>query len=41
MGKHKLGKGCLYINRLKDVELDVLRELLTVMVAAAQKDSVV
>ena len=41
LGKHKLGKGCLYINRLKDVELDVLRELLTVMVTAAQKDSAV
>mgnify|MGYP001017678955 FL=1 len=39
MGKHKLGKGCLYINRLKDVDLDVLRELLTVMVAAARGDS--
>jgi hypothetical protein len=39
LGKHKLGKGCLYINRLKDVDLDVLRELLTVMVAAAQSDS--
>ena len=39
LGKHKLGKGCLYINRLKDVDLDVLRELLTVMVAAAQSDA--
>jgi hypothetical protein len=39
LGKHKMGKGCLYINRLKDVDLDVLRELITVTVAAAQSDS--
>ncbi len=39
LGKHKLGKGCLYINRLRDVNLDVLRELLAVTVAAAQDDS--
>jgi hypothetical protein len=39
LGKHKLGKGCLYINRLQDVDLDVLRELITTTVAAAQLDS--
>lgn len=27
LGKHKLGKSCLYINKLADVDLDVLREL--------------
>lgn len=27
LGKYKTGKGCLYINQLKDVDLDVLREL--------------
>ena len=31
LGKHKLGKGCLYINKLEDIDLAVLREL---MVAA-------
>ena len=36
LGKHKMGKGCLYINRLQDVDLDVLRELITVTVAAAR-----
>jgi hypothetical protein len=36
LGKHKLGKGCLYINRLRDVDLGVLRELITVTVAGAQ-----
>ena len=27
LGKHKLGKGCLYINRLADVNLTVLEKL--------------
>jgi len=27
LGKHKLGKSCLYINRLSDVDLEVLREI--------------
>lgn len=28
LGKHKTGAGCLYINKLDDVDLDVLRQLL-------------
>ena len=28
LGKHKTGKGCLYLKRLDDVDLKVLRELL-------------
>ena len=27
LGKHKIGKSCLYINKLADVDQDVLREL--------------
>lgn len=27
LGKHKTGKGCLYINKLADVDKDVLKEL--------------
>ena len=27
LGKHHTGKGCLYLKRLQDVDLDVLREL--------------
>ena len=27
LGKHKLGKSCLYINKLDDVDLDVLEEI--------------
>jgi Domain of unknown function (DU1801) len=28
LGPHKTGKGCLYIKRLDDVDLDALRELI-------------
>lgn len=28
LGKHKLGKACLYINKLADVDLDVLSEII-------------
>ncbi|SCY19039.1 DUF1801 domain-containing protein [Flavobacterium caeni] len=34
LGKHKTGKGCLYINQLADVDLAVLTEIIA---AAAQK----
>lgn len=30
LGKHKLGKSCLYINKLADVDMDVLAELVRV-----------
>lgn len=30
LGKHKIGKSCLYINKLADVDLDVLRELIEI-----------
>ncbi len=28
LGKHKTGKGCLYINHLKDVDQDVLEQMI-------------
>ncbi len=28
LGKHKLGKSCLYVNKLPDIDLDVLGELI-------------
>ncbi|MBF0806083.1 MULTISPECIES: DUF1801 domain-containing protein [unclassified Streptococcus] len=28
LGKYKTGKGCVYINKLADIDLDVLQELL-------------
>ena len=27
LGKHKLGKSCLYINKLADIDMDVLEEI--------------
>ena len=29
LGKHKTGKSCLYVKKLEDIEMDVLRELIT------------
>ena len=29
LGKHSTGKGCLYIKRLSDVDVDVLKQLMT------------
>ncbi len=29
LGKYKTGKSCLYINRLEDVDLDVLKKMIT------------
>lgn len=37
LGKHKTGKSCLYVKRLDDVDLDVLRELVEQSVAAMAK----
>jgi len=33
LGKHRTGKSCLYINKLDDVDLEVLRELVRQSVA--------
>ncbi|MDP1738381.1 MAG: hypothetical protein Q8L23_13195 [Caulobacter sp.] len=32
LGKHRIGKSCLYLNRLSEVDPSVLRELATVSV---------
>lgn len=37
LGKHKAGKGCLYVKRLSDIDEDVLRELISQTVTAARK----
>jgi hypothetical protein len=39
LGKYKTGKGCLYINKLQDVNPAVLRDLLAASVAAAHKSA--
>jgi Domain of unknown function (DU1801) len=37
LGKHKVGKGCLYINKLDDVDRDLLRELVIKSVEKMRK----
>ncbi len=37
LGKHKTSKACLYLNRLADVDMDVLRDLVTRSVAAMRE----
>lgn len=37
LGKHKRGKGCLYIKRLDDIDRDVLRQLVVKSVAEMRK----
>ena len=37
LGKHKTGKGCLYINKLADVDRGVLRKLVEYSVAELRK----
>jgi hypothetical protein len=36
LGPYRTGKGCLYINRLADVDLDMLRELVARSVRVRQ-----
>lgn len=37
LGKHKLGKSCLYINKLSDVKLDVLKSMIKLSVQDMQQ----
>ena len=37
LGKHKVGKGCLYINKLADIDRAVLKELVVKAVAEMRK----
>jgi hypothetical protein len=37
LGKHKTGKGCLYINKLDDVDVKVLKELIITSVKKLKK----
>ncbi len=36
LGKHKIGGGCLYITKLKDVDIKVLKEIIKQSVKAAK-----
>ena len=40
LGKHRKGASCLYINKLADVDMDVLRELIEKSVEQARKSNV-
>lgn len=40
LGKHKIGKSCLYLKTLADVDLDVLRELIQRSVMAMEPQRV-
>lgn len=39
LGKHKLSKACLYINKLDDIEVDVLRTMLEKSFAASTQSN--
>jgi hypothetical protein len=37
LGKHKMGKGCLYISKMSDIDLKVLEQLLKESVAESKR----
>ena len=37
LGKHKLGKSCLYINKLSDIDIEILAEIVRLSVKEMQK----
>ena len=37
LGKYKTGKGCLYINKLEDVNIDVLKQIIKVTADTVKK----
>jgi len=39
LGKHSIGKGCLYIKRLSDVDLPTLKKLVAVSAKERKKSS--
>lgn len=36
-GKHKAGKGCIYIKKLTDIDVEVLKEMISLSVDSLQK----
>ncbi|MCG8578923.1 MAG: DUF1801 domain-containing protein [Bacteroidales bacterium] len=38
LGKHKKGKGCLYINKLSDIDIDILAELVNATIEAHKQN---
>jgi hypothetical protein len=39
LGKYKTGKSCLYIKRLKDIDIDILKILITESVNFLKENS--
>jgi hypothetical protein len=37
LGKHRVGKGCIYINKLTDVDIDVLKEIIRKSIEVLEK----
>ncbi len=37
LGKHRMGKACLYVKRVSDIDLEVLEELVTMSVEALKR----
>ncbi len=40
LGKYKLGKGCLYINKLDDVDIEVLKDLIETSIGAVKRHEI-
>lgn len=40
LGKHKLGKSCLYINKLKDIDTSILREIVKQSIEFVRKGEI-
>jgi len=37
-GKHKTGKGCIYIKKLEDVNIDIFKEMITASLKSLNRD---
>ncbi|GLQ57783.1 DUF1801 domain-containing protein [Devosia nitrariae] len=37
LGKHRMGKGCLYVNKIADIDLNVLQDLVRVSIATIER----
>jgi hypothetical protein len=40
LGKFKMGKGCIYVKKLSDINVDVLKELMKSTIAMLQNRSI-
>ncbi len=36
-GKHKAGKGCIYIKKLTDIDIEILKQMISLSIASIQK----